>query len=76
MGKFSRGIKFRQAVYEDLSGFVLIRAENPRKSVFFCVNLRPRKSGSGNESSVFHPGYVWVDTKNLNAYLTNREIMV
>ncbi len=33
----------------DLTGFVSLRAENPRKSVFFCVNLRPRKSVSGNE---------------------------
>ena len=34
----------------DLTGFASLRAENPRKSVFFCVNLRPRKSVSDNET--------------------------
>jgi len=37
----------------DLTGFVSLRAENPRKSVFFGVNLRPRKSVSGNESATY-----------------------
>ena len=41
----------------DSTGFVSLRAGNPRKSVFFCVNLRPRKSVSGNE--LFRLG--WVD---------------
>jgi len=36
----------------DLTGFVSLRAKNPRKSVFLCVNLRLREQCTAMHKSV------------------------